>query len=200
MESRNIQESTEESIKRHHEVWKDLLREKSDNLKRRTDREITGVELDRLDGEIDKKISQVRREINDLVDQTKVEEPKETGNGESAEIIGGGLSEGSNGADIEQSSDGKQEVGDSMFEKLSGEKLYVNRIETSHNLRSLVNNIAELGDITSSSDGYVHRKEDIFKIIGNLKDDNDPELQKVTRTYGLRDKVKLLLLKRRLGI
>lgn len=82
------------------------------------------------------------------------------------------------------------------IEKLSKEELYVDRIKHSVDMRDLVSRIITLGDITAP-DGYVYKKDDIITNITNLKDINDPNLQKITNTHGLRDKVKELIIKRR---
>lgn len=81
------------------------------------------------------------------------------------------------------------------IEKLTKEELYVDRIEHAVDMRDLVSRIISRGDITAP-DGYVYKKDDIITNIVNLKDINDPNLQKITNTYGLRDKVKELLQKR----
>lgn len=195
MESPNTQESASESIKRHQETLNDLVRQDTDNLKRRMDGEISGVESDRLNTEIDGKIDQARQEIRSLINQMKTEKTPEESSGESS---GETVNESSD-TNIEEPSDVESEVGDSLHEKLGEEELYADRVKNAPDLRNLVNYIAELGDITAP-DGYVYKKEDMLGIIGNLKDSNDPNLQKVTRTYGLRDKVKLLLIQRELGI
>ena len=87
------------------------------------------------------------------------------------------------------------EAEDWRFRKLDQHELFVDRISAAHDLRSLNRYLAELGDITAP-DGYVYKKEDTLRIIGFLKDSKDPNLQRVTNTYGLRDKVRKLLLQR----
>jgi hypothetical protein len=73
-------------------------------------------------------------------------------------------------------------------------------IQTSHDLRALLQNLNEVGDITGSS-GHVYKKEYLIGIISHLKGSNDEEgLQMITNTYGLRDKVKKLLLKKESNI
>lgn len=85
------------------------------------------------------------------------------------------------------------EAEDWRFRKLDQNELFVDRISAAHDLRSLNRFLAELGDITAP-DGYVYKNEDILRTIGSLKGSTDPNLQRITNTYGLRDKVRKLLL------
>ena len=190
IESPNSQESTSESIKE--------LNEKLDALQKRLDsydaqNKMASENPDKyaffntndIKHDIDKLRSKILEHsepvgVTDSEVSEELPDKQETGN-------------------IEESSGQKNEVGSSLYEKLGEEELYIDRIKNSPDLRNLVNYISELGDITAS-DGYVYKKEDIIRTIGSLKDSNDPELQKLTRTYGLRDKVKLLLLQRELGL
>ncbi len=81
------------------------------------------------------------------------------------------------------------------IKKLSKEELYADRIKHAVDMRDLISRIITQGDITAP-DGYVYKKDDMITIITNLKDINDPNLQKITNTHGLRDKVKELIVKR----
>lgn len=73
--------------------------------------------------------------------------------------------------------------------------MFADRINAAPDLRSLSRFLGELGDITAP-DGYVYKKEDTLRTIGFLKDSKDPNLQRITNTHGLRDKVRKLLLQR----
>ena len=83
--------------------------------------------------------------------------------------------------------------------KASRERINTSNIQTSYDFRALVQNLNEIGDITTP-DGRVYKKDYLIKLITNLKGSEDENLQYVTNTYGLRDKVKKLLLKRELGV
>ena len=83
----------------------------------------------------------------------------------------------------------------SRFQISSERELFVSSIESATDMRSLMRRLAERGNITAP-DGYVYKKEDILNTVGLLKDSRDPNLQRVTNTYGLRDKVRKLLLQR----
>lgn len=78
---------------------------------------------------------------------------------------------------------------------LNKNELFVDRIKNSVDLRDLVSRLIDLGDITAP-DGYVYKKDDMITCITNLTGVEDPNLQKITNTHGLRDKVKELLQKR----
>ena len=72
-----------------------------------------------------------------------------------------------------------------------------NQIKNADSMRTLLHVLKELGDITAS-DGYVYKTDYLIPLIGNLKGSNDENLGRVTRTYGLRDKVKYILLRQEL--
>ena len=77
------------------------------------------------------------------------------------------------------------------------EERYLDTITDADNRRSLLNRLAELGDI-KHPDGHVYHVVDMLDIIRRLKGVDDPNLLKVTRTYGLRDKVSFILEKEQL--
>lgn len=135
-----------------HSDIESLLAQKSENLKRRMNGDISGVELDQLDQEIDEKIKR---------------------NGE----------------------EGKSE----MFGQLSREELLLDGIKYAPDMRNLLIHLGKHENITGS-DGYIYKTEELVPIIGNLKDSNDPNLQRITSNYGLRDKVKAFLRMRETGI
>lgn len=149
-----------------------LFDQKTENLKRRTRGEISGVELDQLD----KKVDEI---IKERVDRA---------------LKGGEYHNG----DVEQNSAGTNKR---SFEaqNLSKDEVFSRDIEDSWDLRQLNHSITRHGDVTAK-DGYVYKVDYLLSVIGNLKGSSDPELQRVTSTYGLRDKVKRLLLKKELGI
>jgi len=74
-----------EQYNQHNETIKNLLDQKTENLKRRMSGEITGIELDRLDGEIDGQIESSRSEMKQLLDSMKgkpddsIEQPDKVG-------------------------------------------------------------------------------------------------------------------------
>lgn len=134
-----------------HPETKSLLDQKTENLKRRMSGEIDGVELDRLDREIDEKIKK---------------------NGEDNNHRFSGL--------------------DRKTEKTEKGKVFEDDLKNSWDLRQVMHSIQRFGDITAP-DGYVYKADYLIPLIGNLKDSNDPNLQRVTNNYGLRDRVRELL-------
>ncbi len=93
----------------------------------------------------------------------------------------------------------KEFYADSKVEKSDLETINKSKINTSFDLRGLTQNLNEIGDIVAP-DGYVYKKDYLIEIIVNLKGSNDENLKKVTNIYGLRDKVKELLLRKELNI
>ncbi len=87
------------------------------------------------------------------------------------------------------------EAGSYRYKKFSESELFTSRIESATDIQSLMRRLAEGGDITRA-DGYVYKKEDTLGIIGSIKDSKDLNLQRITNTHGLRDKVRKLLLQR----
>jgi len=84
--------------------------------------------------------------------------------------------------------------------KANQERVNTSTIQTSYDLRALIQNLNDVGDIIGSS-GHVYKKEYLIGIISHLKGSDDEEgLQMITNTYGLRDKVKKLLLRKELGM
>lgn len=167
-----------------HPDAKSLFVQKTENLKRRTNGEISGIELDQLDKEIDEKIKNLGIEAKPVNKIVTPEHPEETQKQESANI------------EAEQNNTETNKHG---FEKLSKDEVFSRDIEDSWDLRQLNHSIIRHGDVTAK-DGYVYKVDYLLSVIGNLKGSSDPELQRVTSTYGLRDKVKRLLLKKELGI
>lgn len=175
-----------ESIQRNHEMIRKFLDSKAENLRRRTSGEISGVELDRLDAKIDEDIQFQRDDIDHLngaIQQLRVQGKNQPASTPSGELSKDALF--AETAATEGSSQNKLDVGE----------MFVDRINAAPDLRSLARFLGELGDITAP-DGYVYKKEDTLRTIGFLKDSKDPNLQAVTNTHGLRDKVRKLLLLR----
>jgi len=173
------------SLKKEYEDRTNILNEffakKSENLQRRMKGEISGVELDRLDKELDDAIEHTREWIKDIVENI----------GSRRKFLKGSLKSG------QEKESGARNEG-YRFKKLNEEELFLDRIGGANDMRSLLRGLADLGDITAA-DGYVYKKEYLIPLIGNLKNSEDPDLQRVTRTYGLRDRVKKLLVLRELG-
>jgi|GEM_PF-4990158 len=71
-------------------------------------------------------------------------------------------------------------------------ELYIDLMAHSRSIRDLLSGISRLGEIVAP-DGYVYKKDELIPLIGNLKGPDDPNLDRVTRTHGLRDKVRELL-------
>lgn len=94
---------------------------------------------------------------------------------------------------------GRKKKSEMEIEKFTKEEINKSKIQVAHDIRQLTRNLYEVGDITAS-DGYVYKNDYLINIIVNLKDSKDENLQKVTNIYGLRDKVKILLLQKELGI
>ncbi len=143
--------------------WSELLQQKAVNLRRRTNREISGMELDQLDVEIDKEIDALREEM--LGSKRAIKE-EEIGTGRPLRSF--------------------------EKQKLTPEELLVALIDSSTNRRNLMRALSEHGEITAS-DGYVYEKGYFIPIIDNLTGPDDPNLQKVTSTGGLREKVRKIL-------
>ncbi|MBP6929695.1 MAG: hypothetical protein KBB77_02040 [Candidatus Moranbacteria bacterium] len=136
---------------------------KSD-LQRRINGEISGVELDQLDSERDRKIDALRSEMKRGIEEVP---SKQTANTEHNSIRN---SEGS----------------------LTPEEFLSVSIDSVTNRRSLMRVLSQLGEITAA-DGHVYEKGYFIPIIGSLKNADDPNLQMVTSTGGLRDRVRKIL-------
>ena len=94
---------------------------------------------------------------------------------------------------------GTKEEPEVEVKKSNKEEINKSKIQVAHDIKQLTRNLYEVGDITAP-DGYVYKNDYLINIIVNLKDSKDENLQKVTNMYGLRDKVKELLLRKELGI
>lgn len=163
----------------------DFTKKKRENLQRRLSSEISGVELDRLDAEIDEALDYNQKEIETLREQ--IRGTIELRNLESARPDTAVQSEVLENADLEPG----------YFDGLTTEVAsspYIEDLKVVFSLRDVMGLIARHGDITAP-DGYVYKKEDILNIVGNLHGSDDPNLQRVTNTYGLRDRIKAILVK-----
>lgn len=140
------------------------------------DRKING---ENIDSELEKK----QQELNDLINKIREVNALKQENLELSNV------------EPEQ----KEFYGDSKVEKSDLETVNKSKISTSFDLRGLTQNLNEIGDIIAP-DGYVYKKDYLIDTIVNLKGSNDENLKKVTNIYGLRDKVKELLLRKELNI
>lgn len=170
-------------------VLNEFYAKKSENLQKRMKGGISGVELDGLDKKLDDAIEHTREWIKDITENIR----------SRREFLKGSPKSGQEKESEAIPNTENQEVGNESdrSKKLNAGELFLDRIEGASDMRSLLKNLSELGDITAP-DGYVYKKEDFIPTIGNLKDSNDPNLQRVTNTYGLRDKVRKLLVLREL--
>ena len=80
-----------------------------------------------------------------------------------------------------------------MSEGMDKTRQYELSIKDAFDMRSLYQAILTNGDLTAK-DGYVYKAQDLVKIISSLTGSEDPNLNRVTSTFNLRNKVKLLLL------
>lgn len=181
-----------------------ITAERSANLARRVRGEITGVELDRLNALSDEQSRQ-----NPIM--RKVEEMRAKARG-----VGDTVKTPSAPSRVNISMDATRSAHDSMVRASEREKLhqvaeftatsgveaseqdkqFLFEINNSYDFRSLMSNLSKLGDIVHPEDGYVYKAEDTLNTIRSLKDSRDPNLERVTNTYGLREKVRKLLLRR----
>lgn len=107
-------------------------------------------------------------------------------------------------SNIENSNVESENIGNSdedfEVEKNKKDEVKKSSIIVAHDRRQLTRNLNDsVGDITAP-DGYVYSKDSMIDIVVNLKGSNDENLQRVTNIYGLRDKVKELLLREELNI
>lgn len=211
--------------------WDALLGQKKRNLESRMNREISGVELDRRDREIDEKIAEIRgridtndqgidvkSEVEATVDSEVENEETETETDETVDVdeeskesLGGTQSSGQVETEkVQHKYDrvvtlGADEIKAQIekFKRMEGsqtkEELYSIAINGATDMRSLFQAIKDGGDITGS-DGHIYKKEDLIRIIRSLKGSEDPNLDLVTRTHNLRNKVKLILLQEELSV
>lgn len=179
------------------EMISDAVETSALNLERRMRGEISGSELDKLDAENEQQIDNARAEM-----RRRIEEAQSGRNnaGDSAQAkefpVDGAPQEVASSSAVPnfEKADATESDG-SRFSKLNEGEMFADRINAAPDLRSLSRFLGELGDITAP-DGYVYKKEDTLRTIGFLKDSKDPNLQAITNTHGLRDKVRKLLLQR----
>ncbi len=98
-------------------------------------------------------------------------------------------------------SDDAQKRADKFREMEAGldkDKMYEMYIKGAFDMRRLYQVLNENGDITAP-DGHVYDIKDVIRTISSLTGSDDPNLGRVTRTYGLRNKVKILLLEHELS-
>jgi hypothetical protein len=166
----------------------DFSSKKSENLQRRLRGEISGVELDRLDAEFDEAIEYNRREMNIIRD--RINGTVELLNPENSK------SEAATQSEVSVAEHTSQESSPVALPTVTelAPSPYKEDLQLDLSLRDIMGLIAKHGDITAS-DGYIYKKEDLLSIVGNLRGSNDPNLQRVTNTYGLRDRVRIALMK-----
>lgn len=153
-----------------HPEAKSLFAQKSENLGKRTNGEISGIELDRLDKEIDEKIKNLGTETIAESRWQNLNRNKENGNVKK-----------------EDHHSPSFENTDNLTEEIKNE----HTIRRVYDFDSLMKAIDKVGDITGS-DGHVYKPDYLKDIIGEVFMGRK-QLNYVTGTFGLRDKVESLL-------
>jgi len=203
----------QKSIDFHTSNINDFLKQKKENLDRRLKGEISGVELDRLDKQHDDAIEYSRKEMASFDSNIKfvrdnlhlaIKDFKDTNNHVNETQI---EDKSSVSGEVEELVDAPvyPTTGSSTFDKQRQERAdftetqkYEVAIKEAYDMRSLITALKQNGDITAA-DGYVYDINEVVGIITSLENSNDPNLGKVTRTMGLRDRVKLILVKSELS-
>lgn len=134
------------------------------DLQRRMSGEISGVELDQLDAERDRKIDALRSEMRSEGMRLRENKPQI----KSAGFI------------------------KNFEESLTPEQFLSVSIDSVTDRRTLMRVLSQIGEITAA-DGHIYEKGYFIPIIGNLKNADDPNLQMVTSAGGLRDRVRKIL-------
>lgn len=87
----------------------------------------------------------------------------------------------------------EDKVNSEILPKSTLEDVNKSKIKIAHDIRQLTRNLNEIGDIIAP-DGYVYKKDFLIQTIVNLTGRNDEKIQQITNIYGLRDKVKEILI------
>ncbi len=84
-----------------------------------------------------------------------------------------------------------------LGEQMTNEQLFENNLKMAQSIGDVLGYIYKYGGITSPH-GRVYSKEYLMPIIEGLEGSDDPNLQSVTNTHGLRDTVRRILMNKNL--
>lgn len=136
---------------------------------------VSGIELDNIDSEIAKLQDAQREMLRNRASTSQTESASK----KPVE------SQGDNGAETSIETP-----------QTNQEELYADWIKHSASMRDVMGGLSRFGDITAP-DGHVYKNSELIQLIASLSGPEDPNLQKVTRTHGLRDKVREILSSKR---
>lgn len=184
-DSGNIDSSTKENVDNEskeqniEDIIKELagaIKKRNQVLARRMRRELSGIEVDREDEKVNAIINRLDKARNSLAINEKEFHGLE--NNRESKIIEGNIE-------------------NVPVYSREDELNYKDKIRGEDNFRDLLRRVSEQGDLIAP-DGYVYTKKMIIDAINKVSVEGESSLNYVTRTAGLRDKVKELLIKREL--
>ena len=158
----------------------DALMEERDQLEKTRNVGVAlGPQLDAMGERIKELLDQQRGIVMDIIAARQSSPSVESGSSSTLDTL----------EKPEDGGDGKENIVETKSHPvLNQAELYADWFAHTSGMRDLLGGLRNFGDIIAP-DGYVYKISELIPLIANLTGPDDPNIQKVTRIYGLRAKV-----------
>ena len=158
----------------------DALMEERDQLEKTRNVGVAlGPQLDAMGERIKELLDRQRGIVMDIIAARQSSPSVESGSSSTLDTL----------EKLEDGGDGKKNVVETKSHPvLNQAELYADWFAHTSSTRDLLGGLRNFGDIIAT-DGNVHKISELIPLIASLTGPDDPNIQKVTRTYGLRAKV-----------